>query len=646
MTSFERACEFGDLKIVDNLIQNEKSSCDIDKGFLISCDKGHFDLAKHLIENCGADIHCYDNLAINWALHENHFRIVVYLFENSFYKFNDSMILESLRICLEKGYDEIIEYIYARNFKNIDSIINLCEDDHIDIFEKFCHIEKDICILSDFYMIACKYCSLPIIKYLVEVKSVNVKCYNSDLWIFKSYWKTRKIRKSDRFTTMLACFGGHIDVVEYLVSGGCDLNPVLYFSLACDGGNIEMVKYLRSKSENELNMHNQYNIGFLFVCDSGNFEIFKYLFRLVNISTYKQGFLKLCKNGYFEMLKYFLINCPVFFGHNIYRRGFLECCLNDHLEMIKYFVNNGNGNGKKIWKFHKRDIHDGYKKSLSICIREFNTESNRVCRTNLDSIKYFIDELNCDIVYGAKAFSKKSNKIFIEFFEMYREYIHDKCYYSDDDIRTIGEIILEKSSTFANLQNIKFLLDRIEYDHYEIFDFILIILNKYSKIYKPILEYLFKFYEENFFAFDEFRFKQLLVFACTRNCEYILEYFKDSELMNSIVFSLDFKANFSFKTLCCQSSDCCTVKFIKNNKFGRTVSQKYHNECKICYDEKPLTIGLPCCNPNLLNDYYMCPECWEKKQLGNRCPFCRKPLRSIADTLIFHYNERLEEKNK
>ena len=68
-------------------------------------------------------------------------------------------------------------------------------------------------------------------------------------------------------------------------------------------------------------------------------------------------------------------------------------------------------------------------------------------------------------------------------------------------------------------------------------------------------------------------------------------------------------------------------------------------DCKICFETnhklKVKTLAPTCCNLNLLNDIYICKNCW--KSMQNTCPFCRAELKSFYDTLYIHFYGQIQK---
>lgn len=115
------------------------------------------------------------------------------------------------------------------------------------------------------------------------------------------------LNNSSRMSDALlsACKGGHVDIVEYLLSFGTKID-VGYIAFAIDNAiradDLEIVKYL---FDNELK-----NVCYLHLAVKlGHFEIVKYIIEEnKNPFDLEEVFYMACENGHFEIVKYLIEN--------------------------------------------------------------------------------------------------------------------------------------------------------------------------------------------------------------------------------------------------------------------------------------------------------------------------------------------------
>ena len=74
-------CQYGHLEIVKYLIEKCGADARAENDFAVqeACANGHLEIVKYLIEKCDANVHNEDECAIMWACEGGHHEVVKYL---------------------------------------------------------------------------------------------------------------------------------------------------------------------------------------------------------------------------------------------------------------------------------------------------------------------------------------------------------------------------------------------------------------------------------------------------------------------------------------------------------------------------------------------------------------------------------------
>lgn len=105
-------------------------------------------------------------------------------------------------------------------------------------------------------------------------------CYGGHMDIVK--FLIEKGAKNYSYGAYGACYGGYYDVVKYLIDLGADDFPWLFVS-ACQGGNLDIVKLIYETAESKKSgvTTNDLEIGLHCVCCHGYDDIAKYIIEIV-----------------------------------------------------------------------------------------------------------------------------------------------------------------------------------------------------------------------------------------------------------------------------------------------------------------------------------------------------------------------------
>ena len=185
---------------------------------------------------------------------------------------------------------------------------------------------------------ACKYGKLELVKYLVE-----------------NYPELLTIRdKEGQSSFLVAGQSGSVELVEYLISKGCDAldkdnNGLTVLHYACQKGNTEVVQYLVENSGELLTMrHEDGQSPFLVAGFSGSVELVKYLIsRGCDVMDKdNDGWTVLhyaCQEGEQELVQYLVENYPILLTMRD-KEGqspFLVVGISGSVELVEYLISKG-----------------------------------------------------------------------------------------------------------------------------------------------------------------------------------------------------------------------------------------------------------------------------------------------------------------
>ncbi|XP_028412462.1 2-5A-dependent ribonuclease-like [Dendronephthya gigantea] len=211
------------------------------------------EIVKYFVENCGADIHCKDELgktALHHAVHIGAINIVKYLVEQHDADLNikNERGWTVLHIAVTEGTLEMVKYLVEKgadvNGKDTDGctalrsavtegkqeMVNYLVENHADINNK----DTNGWTVLHY---AVSEGTLGMVKYLVD-HSANVNGKSAQGWTVMHY-----------AVTEAAVRGGLLDIVKYLVEKGADVNGKVVGGLsvlhaAVNADELKVVKYL------------------------------------------------------------------------------------------------------------------------------------------------------------------------------------------------------------------------------------------------------------------------------------------------------------------------------------------------------------------------------------------------------------------
>lgn len=257
-----------------------------------ACKHGNLDVVQSLYTN-DVDIHQYNNLALRYAIREEHYDIVKYICEHG---------------AVLPEYDPMI--VMCVNHRNLPMVKYLCE-----IFDE--PSIKDMALCA-----AISEGELKIIDYLCTTYFDNA---------------TSRTDLNLQNCTTMAIEKGYLDVIQYLYEHHFDMNIQNDLNAAATLGYLHIVKYLHSIGAN-IDIDNGY---ILIKCaDEGHFDIVKYLCENgveVNINALCDAIMN--RNN--DIAKYLYERIP-HDSREIYNHKALRSCVKaNNFPMLEYLCSVG-----------------------------------------------------------------------------------------------------------------------------------------------------------------------------------------------------------------------------------------------------------------------------------------------------------------
>lgn len=174
----------------------------------------------------------------------------------------------------------------------------------------------------------------------------EVSCLNG--WEKKVQELFRMDRHNVDFALVAAVRGGHLHIVEYLVSKGANIrrNDDNALSIAAEHGRLDVVKYLVEKGAD---IHSCKDHAFRDSCKQGHLNVVRYLSENgANVHAADDWGLRFsCLNGHLNVVKYLIEKEANIHINN--DEPLLNAIITDHLEIVKYLIEKGaNVNGINV----------------------------------------------------------------------------------------------------------------------------------------------------------------------------------------------------------------------------------------------------------------------------------------------------------
>lgn len=286
---------------------------DLSGALCISADYGYFELVKHLIE-LGVDITPNNFEALSNSAFFGHFDIFKYLFESSkIYYFNDCLPLIFSTL---NGHNDISIYLIEKgvNPNNMDALKNIIENNDLELLKFF---ETNGAKLNNpvYLSFACKKGHINIVEYLID----------SGL----------DINYDNEYALIQACVGNHLEVVKLLVEKGSRLKNDDILSFTCFSNSVEVLKYLIKLG---IKVNVKRNIALIDSAIEGHFEILKLLVENgADVNAENDKAIKVAStSGHYIIVEYLLNN-----GGKITDETVEDCIDIKNYQMVKYLVKMG-----------------------------------------------------------------------------------------------------------------------------------------------------------------------------------------------------------------------------------------------------------------------------------------------------------------
>ncbi|XP_067660340.1 putative ankyrin repeat protein RF_0381 [Haliotis asinina] len=255
-----------------------------------------------------------------------------------------------LHLACKGGYVEVVKYIVSQNKVDINSagwkqrtpVIVAAEMGEKDVVEFLVEHGADLLLVKDggsnILHLACKGGHLEVVKYIVSQNKVDI---NSRGWLRKT-------------PVMVAAEMGEKKVVEFLVEHGGDLslvhdggNNILH--LACKGGHLVVVKYIVSQNKVDINSRGwKRKTPMMVAAEMGKKDVVEFLVEhgadLLLVNDSDSNILHLaCKGGHLEVVKYIVSQNKVDINSRGWRKNtpVMLAAKKGHKKVVEFLVRKG-----------------------------------------------------------------------------------------------------------------------------------------------------------------------------------------------------------------------------------------------------------------------------------------------------------------
>lgn len=292
---------------------------------IICAEEGHLDVIKYF-DTLGIDIHSNDEKAFKSACEYKQLDVIHYLVKRGVDIHTNGPNRSSLKefgfLCSLPDHVKMAKYFVSQgadiHFNNEFALKNACEVGKLEMVRFLvsqganihCYEMINNARIEEFPLIvACEKGHLNVVQFLVEgCPSVGIKT-SADITIMKNaplgiacehgnvqvakYLISKGANPKDRPQILeFACEKGHLECVKYLVSQGADIhaNDSVCFLLACKGGQLNVVQFLvegclnfevkgvgKCRLSKPIDPHVHNDLGFNIACKMGHKSVAKYL---------------------------------------------------------------------------------------------------------------------------------------------------------------------------------------------------------------------------------------------------------------------------------------------------------------------------------------------------------------------------------
>lgn len=283
-TPFAYACRYGNFEMAKWLISLASTYGEInihslnEASFREACKYGHIDIAKWLIslENTHGmvNIHVWNDYAFKKACVNGHTDIVKWLksLETTHGKFNVDLN-DLFRICCEKGYGELVQYIYSIGDVDIHAKSEYafrisCENGYINLAKWLWELDGKIDV------------------HELSNHAFNGACLHGHFEIAKWLWSLSNhanfIDHKLGLTFIDTCANGHLEMAQWLLSlykFNIHANYEYAFRMSCANGHMDMAKWLISLESihGKIDIHAKSDYAFRMSSDKGHMNVAQWL---------------------------------------------------------------------------------------------------------------------------------------------------------------------------------------------------------------------------------------------------------------------------------------------------------------------------------------------------------------------------------
>ncbi|XP_067660339.1 ankyrin repeat domain-containing protein 50-like [Haliotis asinina] len=352
------AAENGHEEVVELLLNEGANMSLVDDGrnniLHLACERGHLEVVKYIVSQNKVDINSRGwkkRTPVMEAAKNGHKKVVEFLVEHG----GDLSLVgysgvNILHLACRGGHLEVVKYIVSQNKVAINSrgwkkrtpVMEAAKNGHKKVVEFLVEHGGDLSLVGysgvNILHLACRGGHLEVVKYIVSQNKVAI---NSRGW-------------KKRTPVMEAATNGHKKVVEFLVEHGGDLSLVYYgggniLHLACEGGHLEVVKYIVSQNKVDINSRGwKKRTPVMEAATNGHKNVVEFLVEHggdLSLVYYGGGnILHLaCEGGHLEVVKYIVSQNKV----DINSRGWkkrtpvMEAAKNGHKKVVEFLVSKG-----------------------------------------------------------------------------------------------------------------------------------------------------------------------------------------------------------------------------------------------------------------------------------------------------------------
>lgn len=360
---FLLCCEYGQFEILLWLYQttNVNLKFDDNLGFLLACDNGHENIVKWLNNVGNINVRTHDNYGFVKSCSKGYLNLAKWFYEMLDCQIDEATYSDVFSKACEKGHYEIVVWLYEIDELFADDLwLNLdvcCLGGHLDIL-KFSHskISEEVFNYQECILHSCYKGHLEMSKWLYEVgkHKINIHHENDEIFRYTTYnghlniiiWLyeiSEEYSLDKQIVFNDSCRSGNLNLVKFLHKKWNDVKiEFKSISHACTTGNLELVIWLYENSSENINIHQDEEDLYIHACGSGNHNLVLWIYEkchgIIDLNIQNQlGFVKCCRFGNLKTAKWIYDKTQKRIDiHPKNFTSFREACHSGHLDVLKW----------------------------------------------------------------------------------------------------------------------------------------------------------------------------------------------------------------------------------------------------------------------------------------------------------------------